>query len=129
MHLHVADLQEDIGEEGLAECRKRGWVVPDIDSGFMMVTQNMTTINEVIDLARDEDDHEMQVGDTATVVDDGETYIGKVSRIGENGRYELSFDGSKRPHRVNNEWGRDEIRYGGDEGEERDLRIPAMNAR
>ena len=130
MHLHTADLQEDIGVEGMAECRERGWVVPDIETGFMMVTQNMTTIQEMYDVAQDEDGRDLQIGDPATVVDNGETYAGVVKRVGDNGRFELSFDNSRAPNRVNSEFERDEIRYGGDEDEDRaNPRIPAMQAR
>ena len=169
----TGELLVSVGEAGMQEALQRNWLVPDLDSGFLMLNTNAGKLAEITECATcrkctsltcactvDEaapvgtamapsmreswagvgvgtgrgtvstptdsssgpsmprtpqttptapkTDENPQIGDDVMVTEDGKTFTGKVSTLGQDGRYRLSF-GSSKP-RMDREYNSNEIR-------------------
>lgn len=176
----TGEIISTIGAEGMQEAINRNWLVPDLDTGFMMVNMNAGKLAEVEEACRcpeckkpecnceslkaersqaslrvmplgirenwagfgvgggsnggiggggvggaapmmprpqpaspttPPDKRNPQIGDDVMLADEGQTYTGKVSTVGQDGRYRLSF-GNNKP-RMDREYGPEEIRLVG----------------
>jgi hypothetical protein len=176
----TGEILSSIGSAGMQEAMERHWLVPDYDTGFMMVNMNAGKIAEVEEackcpeckkpdcacesLGKDtltpavarEMPHSMreswggfgigarqsspapaaptappimprpapasptaapagakapQIGDDVLVAEQGKTFSGKVSTVGQDGRYRLSF-GTDKPS-MDREYGPNELRMVG----------------
>lgn len=86
------DLTAELGHKGLQEALMRGWIVPDYESGFLKVSNQMATIHEMETVVNSPG---AQVGDTVIVSRDGKAYQAVVKSV-VNGKVKLSF-GTERP--------------------------------
>ena len=98
------DLTAELGREGLQDALAHGWVIPDYESGFLKVSNQMATIQEMETVVNNPN---VQVGDTVIISRDGKAYQGTVKSVA-NGKAKVSF-GTERPT------GDPETEYGADQ--------------
>lgn len=155
----TGELISSIGSDGMQEALNRNWLIPDNDTGFLMVNYNAGKLAEIAEACKckscgkcdgdcdcgcqddkpksktmpkglresiyeawggpgvgtaqqsggtpmvprpqsnspttPQDKNPPRVGDEVMVADDGKTYSGKVSTVGQDGRYRISFGANK----------------------------------
>src|SRR5574343_237992 len=89
----IGEMNQILGGDGLQEALARGWLIPDYYNGALQVTDYMTKVNEMRELA---ESGNYQVGDSVVVVEDGQGYTAVVQGKRSDGTYMLSF-GDKKP--------------------------------
>lgn len=91
------DVREALGPENLAKALEARWVIPDYDSGGLLITTDLGRLAEMEKLAEGED---YQVGHAVvTVGPDGRPITAHVKEVLPDGTIKLSF-GDNKPERV-----------------------------
>lgn len=96
----------DVGHSGFQEAVNRKWLIADEDAHALRVNDNGSVLNSIIEQANEDD---LGIGDEVLVTDNGESFKGVVARS-ENGAFEVSFSGGKKPRNVR-PFRREEIQF------------------
>jgi hypothetical protein len=118
---NLSSVRETLGES-YGEALSCGWLVPDYDTGLLVVTNDQTRINEMETLAATVPakpaeqacceswrsfgpartnlleviiENDATVGDDVVVAENGKSFSGVVKSIKPDGTYEVSFAGDK----------------------------------
>lgn len=78
-----------LGEDGLTEALRRGWVYADHEAGMIALTNRHDRIIEIKEAA------EYQVGDSVLFTDNGKVYSARVKRSNADGTIDLDYEGDK----------------------------------
>jgi len=89
-------MRQTLGVEGFAEAVQRRWIVPNYESGELSVNNSASVIEDIRNAAKED----YNVGDSVTVVDDGQSYTGVVQKVGQQGKYTISFKDDNKPKSI-----------------------------
>lgn len=103
----IGEMQQALGPDGFSEALNRRWLIPDITSGHLSISEHQGVIDELRALA---EQAQYQVGDSVMVVSNGQTYAATVKAIRPDGSYELSYPDGAQPSESRENYKQDEIR-------------------
>ena len=89
-----SDLKQEIGPTGYQEACNAGWLKPDLETGTMSITNEAGLLRDIKALAEDLPP-DPQIGDTAVVSANGDSFEGSVSKVNPDGTVSLTFSGRK----------------------------------
>lgn len=98
-------LLEALGNDGLQEALRRGWLVPDHVTGELQLTSSLAKIRELEEAAwpdtaagdnakKQAEEEPVAVGDEVVVAEQGKTLTGVVKEVRPDGRVVVSFNGA-----------------------------------
>jgi len=94
------DLQKSLGTDGFQEAMRRGWVIPDYDTGHMTITNNLGEVDHMRKMSEAEEP--LKNGDSVVVnsIEPGNqvtAYPATVTSVGAGGKVRVTFNGATRP--------------------------------
>lgn len=87
-------MRVQLGVDGFSEAMNRRWIVPNYETGELKVNEDAAILE---DIRNEASKAPYSVGDPVVVVDNGESYVGVVSKVGEQGKYSVSFNDQRKP--------------------------------
>lgn len=88
------ELQSALGPQGYSEALRLSWLVPNLDSGGIQISELRSKLDEMMNVANSD---KPQIGDQATISVQGQAYVGTVATVNPDGTVGLSFESNAQP--------------------------------
>lgn len=95
-YVPTGQVRQDIGVDGFQEAVRRTWLVPDVESGEVHITNHLGTLAEMKRIA-EATPVGPEIGDEVVVAENGQTFQGIVQSKAADGKMKISFGGQKPP--------------------------------